>query len=228
MTAVACDDGHVDDPVFEHNADGYNVQITGTFQRLNTWTGDYSVVAAAFDGISDYSLIQKVLPAGEKQEVVRLSNIPAQSKTIEIAVVNTLRKRIATLYSYEIPEGYDSNDTIRIDAGVMNVGMFGTINQVVLQGAGTNCSMCHNNSNSAAHLDLTAENAYASLVNAPAYKDGTKIRVIPNDAANSFFYKVITEGDDNVTYSHLGLFAEERYSTFLSIIASWIDSGAKR
>lgn len=223
---VACDDGHVDDPVFENNADGYNVQITGTFKGVSTWTGNYSVVAAAFDGESDYSLIQKVLPStGEALEMVRLSNIPAQSKTVEIAVVNSLRKRIATLYSYELPESY--SDTIRIDAGEINAGMFEAINRFVFQGSGTNCSMCHGRNNGAANLNLTLDNAYASLVNVQASKDRTKMRVLPGDAANSFFYKVITEGDDNVSYSHQGLFSEEEYSAFLDIIALWINNGAK-
>lgn len=231
MTIVSCDDGHVDDPIFKHNTEGYNVQITGVFKKLNTWTGNYSVVAAAFGDDSEYSLIQKVLPStttDDTKEVVKLSNIPATSKTIEIAVVNTLRKRIATLYSYEIPDVYSNDDTIRIDAGTLNVGMFGAINKVILQGTETNCSRCHSGTNGAANLDLTAENAYKSLVNVPAYKDNTKMRVLPKDADNSFFYKVITEGDENISYSHLGLFAEEKYSVFLDIIASWINSGAKR
>lgn len=230
MATVSCDDGHVDDPVFQHNTEGYNVQITGTFRSQNTWTGNYSVVAAAFDEESDYSLIQKVLPSSatdDVQEIVKLSNIPAQSTTIEIAIVNSLRKRIATIYRYEIPDTYDSKDTIRIDVGELNVGMFATINNCVLQGTSTNCSMCHRGKNAAANLDLTPENAYASIVNVLAEKRNTMMRVLPYDASNSFFYKVITEGDENVSYSHLGFFAEEKYAAFIDIIASWIDSGAK-
>ena len=230
MATVSCDDGHVDDPVFQHNTEGYNVQITGTFRSQNTWTGNYSVVAAAFDEESDYSLIQKVLPSSatdDVQEIVKLSNIPAQSTTIEIAIVNSLRKRIATIYRYEIPDTYDSKDTIRIDVGELNVGMFATINNCVLQGTSTNCSMCHRGKNAAANLDLTPENAYASIVNVPAEKRNTMMRVLPYDASNSFFYKVITEGDENVSYSHLGFFAEEKYAAFIDIVKAWIDSGAK-
>lgn len=226
---MSCDDGHVDDPVYVNTEDSYNVQITGTFKSLNTWNGTYSVAAACFDDESNYSLIQKVLPssANDTVQVLKLSNVPTNAHTVEIVVVNTLRKRIATLYSYEIPENQRYADTIKIDVGTLNVGMFGAINQFIFQGTGTNCSRCHSSERATANLDLTAEHAYSSLVGMKAQKDSTRTRVIPGDAENSFLYKVITEGDDNVGYSHMGLFADDAYAPFLNIIKSWIDGGAK-
>ena len=230
QSLISCDDGHVDDPVFTYDDESYTIQITGTFKSLKTWTGSYSVAAACFDGESDYSTIQKVLPSASTDstvETLTISSVPTNSKTVEIAVVNTLRKRIATLYSYEIPENQRYDDTIKIDVGTLNVGMFGTIDQFIFQGTGTNCSRCHNNADGAGHLDLTTANAYASLVGVNAYKDATQTRVLPGDADHSFLYKVITEGDENVGYSHPGLFTEEQYSVFLDIIKSWINGGAK-
>ena len=230
LLSTSCDDGHIDDPVFDYCSDGYNVQITGTFKRLDTWTGNYSVVAAAFNDESEYSLIQKVLPSAATDsttEVVSLSNVSAHAQTIEIAVVNTLRKRIATIYSYPIPNNQHPDDTIKINVGELNVGMFGAINHFIFQGTGTNCARCHSTADGAGHLDLTAENAYASLVNVAAYKDNTQTRVIPFDAANSFFYKVIKDGDESISYSHTGLLTEDKYAVFLDIIAAWINGGAK-
>ena len=230
MSFTACDDGHVDDPVYEHTSDGYQVQITGTFKSLDTWTGAYSVVAGAFDDESEYSLIQKVLPSSATDsttEVITLSNVSIDSKTLEIAVVNTLRKRIATIYSYDIPENQRLGDTIKINVGTLNVGMFGTIDQFIFQGTGTNCSRCHSSAEGAGHLDLTSANAYASLVGKTAYKDSTQTRILPGDAEGSFLYKVITQGDEHVSYSHQGLFTDEKYAAFLDIIASWINGGAK-
>ena len=230
LQLVGCDDGHVDDPVYVNTEDSYNVQITGTFQSLNTWTGSYIVVAACFNEESEYSLIQKVLPAASTDsttEVLTLSGVPTNSKTVEIALVNTLRKRIATLSSYEIPENQRYSDTIKIDVETLNVGMFGTINQLIFQGTGTNCSRCHASARAAADLDLSADNAYHNLVGKKATKDSTKTRVVPGDADSSFLYKVITEGDENVGYSHPGLFADEKYAPFLDIIKAWINGGAK-
>ena len=230
LLSTSCDDGHIDDPVFDYNSDGYNVQITGTFKRLDTWTGNYSVVAAAFNDESEYSLIQKVLPSAATDsttEVVSLSNVSAHAQTIEIAVVNTLRKRVATIYSYPIPNNQHPDDTIKINVGELNVGMFGAINQFIFQGTSTNCARCHSTADGVEHLDLTAENADASLVNVVADKDSTQTRVLPFDAANSFFYKVIKDGDESISYSHTGLFTEDKYAVFLDIIASCINGGAK-
>ena len=225
----SCDDGHVDDPVYSNTNDSYNVQIIGTFKSLNTWNGTYSVAAACFDDESNYSLIQKVLPSSTNDtvQVLKLSNVPTNAKTVEIVVANTLRKRIATLYSYEIPENQRFSDTIMINVGTLNVGMFGSINQFIFQGSGTNCSRCHSSERATANLDLTAEHAYSNLVGVASEKDKTKTRVIPGDAENSFLYKVISEGDENVGYSHVGLFADDAYAPFLDIIKSWIDGGAK-
>lgn len=226
---TGCDDGHVDDPVYVNTDDSYTVEMTGTFQSLNTWNGTYSVAVACFDGESDYSLLQKVLPSSQEAttQVLKLSNVPTNAKTVEIAVVNTLRKRIATIYSYEIPEHQRYSDPIKIDVGTLNVGMFGAINQFVFQGTGTNCSRCHSSARATANLDLSADNAYSNLVGVPASSDATQTRVIPGDAEHSFLYKVITIGDENVSYPHAGLFTNETYATFLDIIKSWIEGGAQ-
>ena len=219
----SCDDGHVDDPVFQHSGDGYEVLLRGSFSGLSTWSGGYSVVAAAFDGDSPYSLMQKVLSADGSE--VRLSAIPASAQTVEIAVVNSLRKRIATLYRYDL-SGDIGDDIVEIDCGNLDASMWSTINRCVLQGSATNCSMCHGSATGAAGLDLSAGNAYASLINVPATKGDGQMRVLPFDSEHSFFYKVLTDGDGRVSYSHTGLFAEEKLAAFLDVIRAWIDSGA--
>lgn len=230
LSFVSCDDGHVDDPVYDDHSETYTVQITGTFKSLNTWIGTYSVAAACFDEENAYSLIQKVLPStatDSTMEVLTLAGVPTRTKTVEIALVNSLRKRIATLYSYNIPEDQRYADTIKIDVGTLNVGMFGAINQFIFQGTGTNCSRCHSSERAAANLDLSKENAYSHLVGVQSTKDTSKTRVVSGDADNSFLYKVITEGDENVGYSHPGLFADDKYAPFIDIIKEWINGGAK-
>lgn len=229
LNLVGCDDGHVDDPVYHHTSDSYTVEITGVFKSIDTWNGTYAIAAACFDGTNNYTLTQKVIPssAGDTEQSIRLSNVPTNAKTVEIAVVNTLRKRIATLYSYEIPEDQRYSDIIELDVGTLNVGMFGAINQCVFQGSATNCSRCHAASRPAANLDLSAEHAYNNLINVQATKDDALKRVMPGDATNSFLYKVIAEGDEKVGYSHVGLFADDAYKPFIDIIKAWIDGGAK-
>ena len=226
---ASCDDGHIDDPVYNGGSATYTAQVTGTFQSVGTWAGSYSVALACFNGESNYSLLQTVIPAsaeGENQ-VLTLTNIPTETKTIEVAIVNVLRKRIATLYSYNIPADQHLNDTIKLNVGNLNVGMFGAINQFIFQGQATNCARCHSGAAPAADLDLSLANAYRNLVGIQATKDNTKTRVVAGNAQESFLYKVIAEGDANVGYSHPGLFADENYAPFVEIIKNWINAGAR-
>ncbi len=221
MMLCACDDGHIDEPSHTATTDAYNILIKGTFQHINTWSSPYTVAAACFDDESPYSLT--LTPLAETSQIT-LANVPTTAKTIEIAVVNNLRKRIATIYTYRISEAKPSKDTIRIDVGNLDVGVYNTINQFVFQG--NNCSRCHSSQSPAANLDLTAANAYQNLVGKQASKDKNRTRVVASNAANSYLYKVITEGDANVGYSHPALFANETYSPFIDIIRNWINNGA--
>ncbi len=60
---VSCDDGHVDDPVYVDTSEAYTVQIIGAFSGVYQWDDDsYSLVLAAYDDESLYSLIQKSFP----------------------------------------------------------------------------------------------------------------------------------------------------------------------
>lgn len=221
MMLCACDDGHIDEPSHTATAEAYTIQIRGTFQHINTWSSPYTVAAACFDDQSPYSLT--LTPLAETSQIT-VANVPATAKTVEIAVVNTLRKRIATIYTYKISESHPSKDTIRIDVGNLDVGIYNTINQFVFQG--NSCSQCHGAQSPAASLDLTVSNAYKNLVGVQASKDKNRTRVVAGNAANSYLYKVITEGDANVGYSHPALFTNETYSPFIDVIRNWINNGA--
>ena len=224
----SCDDGHVDDPVYNDLTERFVVKIKGIFKNRQSWTGNYSVVAACFDGESSYSVIQKVLPSNATDSTetsILISGVPTNAETVEIAIVNTLRQRIATLYSYEIPAQQNPSDTIMIDVGEINVGMFGAINQYVFQSTVLNCSRCHSEDRAASNLTLTSDKAYSNLVNVISYNDSNYLRVKPEDSENSYLYKVLTTGTDEVSYNHTTMLAD--YPDFLDIIKSWIDGGAK-
>lgn len=227
LPLLSCDDGYIQEPTYTDSSLSYKAIITGNFTHLKTWSGDYSVAAAAYDGESSYSLVQKVLPSSATDtslDTLVLNNVPLTSKTIEIAVSNRLRLRIASLFTYEIPADQRLDDTIRIDVGTLDVGMFGTINRCVLQNTSVNCSRCHASAQSTAHLDLTTDHAYSSFINVDAYRCDTLKRVLPGDADKSFLYHVITDGG-GIKYNHNGLFSD--IPDFLEIIKSWINGGAK-
>lgn len=225
---TGCDDGPIHEKEYVPTTTGYTAVVKGTFKKQSTWTSGYSVVVAGFSDKSDYAIIQKTLAAKNNEDTeisTTLSNISDTTKTLEIAVVNSLRKRVATLFSYEIPANQQIKDTIRLNVGELNVGMFATINKEIFQGK--NCSRCHASPTATAHLDLTSDNAYKSIVGVESYKNPEYMRVKPGSADSSFLYKVITTGDERVAYNHPALFVDSKYATFQTIIKKWINDGAK-
>ena len=39
---VSCDDGHINDPVYNESNATYTARLTGTFRSVGTWSGSYS------------------------------------------------------------------------------------------------------------------------------------------------------------------------------------------
>ena len=220
MMLASCDDGFVTDPVYESEQTGYNVKITGTFDGVDQWADNYNVVVAAFSEDDEYSSIQKTIQIDGKETAITLGNVPSGAKIIEIALTNTLRKRVSTFYRYKV-EDISADDTIRIDVGKQNVGMFSAINNTIFQGTATTCSRCHSGEKAARGLDLSAENAYKNLVGVKSNKDATLNRVTAGDSENSMLYKIITDESG----FHKGYFSD--FGAFVNIIKSWIDNGAK-
>ena len=220
LLLASCDDGFVTDPVYESEQTGYNVKITGTFDGVDQWADNYNVVVAAFCEDDEYSSIQKTIQTDGEETAITLSNVPSGAKIIEIAVTNTLRKRVSTFYRYDV-EDVSADDTVRIDVGKQNVSMFSAINNTIFQGTATTCSRCHSGEKAARGLDLSAENAYKNLVGVKSNKDATLNRVTAGDAENSMLYKIITDDSG----FHKGFFSD--YGAFVNIIKSWIDNGAK-
>lgn len=222
---ASCDDGHIDEKTYVYVNDSYNVQLTGDFSKANTWSGGYTLALCGFNETDNYATIAKSLSSIDGKTTIKLSNIPPETKTVEIAVINILRERMATLYKYDINNTDNINDTIRIDVGEMDLGMFAHINNSLFQGSKTNCSKCHSGPNPRAGLDLSSDRAYNSIVGVTSTKSPDKLLVKAGDAESSFLYKVISVGDDNVHYAHTQLLTDDQ--TILDIVKQWIDAGAK-
>ncbi len=222
---TSCDDGHVDEKTYVYDNDSYNVQLTGDFSKANTWSGNYTLALCGFGETDNYATIAKSLASIDGKTTIKLSNIPPETKTIEIAVINILRERMATLYKYDIDNTDNVNDTIKIDVGEMNLGMYAHLNNNLFQGTKTNCSKCHSGTNPRAGLDLSTDKAYSSIVGVASTKSPDKLLVKAGDAENSFLYKVVSIGDENVHYSHTQLMTDEQ--AMLDILKQWIDAGAK-
>lgn len=224
---VSCDDGSVTDKTYTNTDETYSVVVKGKITGLDTWSGGYSVVLGGFNEESAYSLIQKSISPDENGEVnISLSGIPTTVKTIEIATVNNLRIKLASLYSYTIAEDQSTNEAINIDLETVDASMFAALQKGIFEKGDMGCFRCHSSSSAAGKLSLIEGESYASLVNVPSNHDANIKRVVPGDADNSLLYIAMR---DNVLPSkdHTGYFAGDENSRLLTMLQTWINSGAK-
>lgn len=217
---TACDEGDIYNET-HISSQGRPAKLTAKLTGLTNWTGNYNVVLAGFDAESEYSDIQVSLSKTleGKDTCIVMEGVPSDVSTLELCVVNTLRQRVLTLASVDVQEG---SDTIRLDAGTIDVGMFSAIQRGVFT---ADCVMCHGASNSAAaDLYLTEGNSHASLVNHASTRVTDGIRVIPGDSANSVLHKVINPGNEaGLSFSHENIITSSRV---LKLIDVWIENGA--
>ena len=101
--------------------------------------GDYSVVVAGFDDESDYAIVSKVVPASESDNdeiQLTMSGITDEVTTVELCVINKLRKRIVSLVAMECT---DIADTILMDAGKVDASMYKASQQKIFNATFTAC-----------------------------------------------------------------------------------------
>lgn len=221
LVAPSCDDGHVDDPVYADDTASRVARVVGTFRGLETWGENYQLALACFGAGSDYSIVQKNFPmrkGAATPDTLTLTGVPSSAQSVEIAVCNTLRRRIATLYSTPVPES--RGDTVVIDLGDADLSLAGAVDKAVFQRL--SCNSCHGGDAPAAGLDLTTGKAHASLVGAASARKPGELLVAPGDTARSFLYRVLTTGDENVRYSHTVFFVEDDRVPLLELVAEWI------
>lgn len=221
LTATSCDDGRVDDPVYVDNTATGTAHVVGCFRGLDTWGDNYQLALAGFGDGSDYSIVQKNFPArayATQADTLTLAGIPATAHSVEIAVCNTLRRRIATLYSMQTTG--DRGDTIVFELGEADLSLFGAVDKTVFQRL--SCNSCHSGDTPAAGLDLTTTNAQACLVGATSTRKPGETLVAPGDTARSFLYRVLATGDENVRYSHTVFFVDDDRASLLELVAEWI------
>lgn len=215
MLSGGCDDGKIYDSGNEHSApSGSTATVSGTFAGTDSYGDEYSVSLAAFteeDG--DYAVLSKAV---SDTGITTLSGIGSQVTSIEICLLNRLRKRIVTFANIPFAESE------HYDAGTLNTGLYATIQEYIFTAS---CAQCHGGSNSAAaNLYLTADKSYGSLTGEPSTKIEGKMRVIPGDAAESVLWQTIgTSVSDEWAFRHTELTTNQS----ADLIRTWIELGAK-
>lgn len=223
IALTSCDDGLIYEKLPEISHEGFNVKLTGKIDGIDKWNAPYSVVLAGF-GDSQYAIVQKQLPMSEEGEIqMTLSDISSDVKTIELCVTNKLRERIITFRTIEMTDIEDVRDTVLMDVGTIDAGIYTAIQQHIFN---TTCAACHGGrETAAAGLYLTEGHSYNALVNQPSSRVENGTLAIPGDAENSVLNKVVNEGNSaHLSFSHENMIAS---SALLKLIANWINDGAK-
>lgn len=216
--AASCDDGRLYADRLILPEEGRVVRLTATLDGLDTWADGYSVVLAGFGEGSDYAVIAKSVQAADDGTVdITMSGVAEEVTTLEVCAINRIRKRVATYYELDCSTLAD--DTLRIDAGRLDVGMFATIQQDIFD---RTCTGCHGEGR---WLDLSAGASHATLVGQPSTVFEGRTRVLPGHAAESVLYTILT------TDESAGLATDHRTQFTLSdeqfaLIEDWIDGGA--
>lgn len=221
---ASCDDGRIYEKTVVVPEEGFTLKLTGNISGISNWPDKYSVVIAGFGENSEYAIISKIIPApsvdgGSVQ--VTLSGIGDDVTTLELCVLNRLRKRIV---SYKTLDDLTADaDTIYMDAGTVDVGMYSTIQDKVFN---ENCVGCHGRSNFAAkNLFLTDGKSYDALVNRASNVDTEKLLVSPGSAQESFLHFVLNRNGDT-QHDHADILSTK--TSLLTLIDDWIDGGAKQ
>ncbi|NCC10336.1 MAG: hypothetical protein EOM31_07505 [Bacteroidia bacterium] len=220
-----CDDGRIEEKQVDYSEEGRVLKLTGRLSGLDSWGSTYSLVVAGYDGVSDYAVITKALPAnhvdGQVLQIV-MSGIGEEVKTLKLCAINRLRKSVVDFKILDEDFGVDSKDTIRLDVGTLDVGMYAAIQTRVFD---AKCVSCHGQSTFAgAGLYLTAEKSYEALVNKPSVRKADMLLVKPGDVQASFL-QLVLHSNGVVRHDHKDLFSEKEANQ-LDLIDRWIENGA--
>ena len=133
LCLVSCDEGRIYEAVPATAEGGRTVKFTGKVTGMDTWPSGYTVAVAGFDAKSEYALTSaNVMPsqAGEDGTVqVVMSGVTDEVTQIELCVINRIRERVVTFARVDCSE--TAEDTIRMDVGEQQVGMFQAVQQQV-------------------------------------------------------------------------------------------------
>lgn len=128
---TSCDDRRIYEKTETLSEEGRTLKMSGKINGISKWPDGYSVVVAGFSDESEYAVVTKTIPAVEDDEIqVTMTGVSDKVTTIELCVINKLRKRVISFQSMDDLTAVD--DTILMDVGTVNVGMYHGIQEKYL------------------------------------------------------------------------------------------------
>ena len=191
--AISCDDGKIYDENNQTEREGGTVKLTAQINGIDSWPGGYSVVLAGFTPDNAFAQTAKGI-----------------SQTAD-----------GTINSFYTADYTEQADTIRLDAGKLDAGMFNSIQTEIFN---RSCTACHGGSTEpAAGLYLTEGKSYKALVDVVADKSEEGLKLVkPGSAEESFLHVILHE--NIVKYDHTNVITT---SSTLTLLDDWINNGAK-
>ncbi len=218
-----CDEGKIYPSEILGAEDGITVILSGNITGAEGYSGTgYSLVLAVFEEGSDFAEVSKAVEAGDSK--VEINNVKVEEGRAELCVINSLRKRVLTLASIDIPKSPAENGgVVSFEVGDVNVAPFEAISSRIFS---TACIQCHGGtSHSAAGLNLSREQAYSMLVNVPSAVEEGMFRVRPEEITESTLWEAVaTDASAHWSFNHSNLLTAEE-SGFIS---NWIEKGAEK
>ncbi|MCM1028250.1 MAG: hypothetical protein NC342_05100 [Pseudoflavonifractor sp.] len=191
----SCDDGRIYPPENDIRQEGHTIEIKCRLDGVKDWnaTRDYFLSAAAFaDDGSGYALVSLNIAGGNNDALV-LTGVPAEASTVKICILDRLRKEVVSLASMEIAGAPSVADTLRLDAGALDVSPLAALQDAVFT---PTCSACHGGgAQAAASLSLlTANDTHKNTIGIPAHRatEQAPFRVMPGEADSSLLYLALT------------------------------------
>ncbi len=215
MLLTACDEGRIYDEVVAGKSDGLTVEVeVSNSTGGNAWFAGYSLAVAGFAPGSEYALISKALTVDDEGNGrLTLEGVPAEVQTVELCVIDRLRRKVASFESVATAagqleiysDGADFSPEAAIQAEIFN----------------TTCVNCHGGANfAAAGLNLTPGRAFGELVGVQSVKSPDAKRVEPGNPEASVLYQILAGSSSAAWgYDHsVEITAPEK----LELIKNWI------
>lgn len=216
LFATGCDDGKIYPDNSGVATTGFTVtmkgELTGCDQYADT---QYTVALAVFEDDNEFAVVSKNLNDGNDD--ISMTNVDRKVSTVEVCIINRLRKRVITLLSKSI----DTTEDVVFNIGELDAAPFAVICSEIFN---KTCLQCHGGTETpAAGLDLNASKAYSDIVNKPSTVVEGEMIVNPGNASASTLWQVVaTDISESWRFDHSNLLTSEKSS----FIESWINNGA--
>ena len=218
---ASCDEGDIPNKVADVDRSGRTARLEGSVVKADEWPAGYSVALAGFGDADEYAMISKTVDpsALEKTGTMTLSGVPADVTSIELCVIDRLRRRVASFVTVKCDA---AGGEVVITADGTDVGPMAAVQSEVFN---TTCANCHGASNhAAAGLSLLAGESHAQLVGARSTVEAESMRVVAGNPDESLLWEILsTDKSASWRYDH----SVEVVSTVrLDLVRNWIMAGA--